>query len=74
MSEFEKFKLEMELESLQKNAGTDHPFAREIGCRIAEIKNLLSPKTVPQIEEQMKLELGAAGPHPLTFDELFGVA
>ena len=66
----EKFMLEVELEALQKDAGTDHPFAREISCRIAEIKNLLSPKPVPQIEEQMKLELVV----PMTFDELFGVA
>jgi hypothetical protein len=50
--------------------GTDHPFAREIGCRIAEIKNILSPKPVPQIEEQTELELVV----PMTFDELFGVA
>jgi len=70
MSEFEKFKLEMELEALQKDAGTDHPFARAFGCRIAEIKNLLSPKPVPQIEEQTELELVV----PLTFDELFGAA
>ena len=70
MSEFEKFKLEMELEALQKDAGTDHPFAREIGYRMSEIKNLLSPKPVPQIEEQMNLELVV----PLTFDELFGAA
>ena len=70
MTEYEKFVLEFELESLQKDAGTDHPFAREIGCRIAEIENLLSPKPVPQIEEQMKLELVV----PLTFDELFGAA
>jgi len=66
----EKFMLEVELESLLKDAGTDHPFAREIGCRIAEIKNLLSPKPVPQIEEQLNLELVV----PMTFDELFGVA
>ena len=66
----EKFMLEVELEALQKDVGTDHPFAREISCRIAEIKNLLSPKPVPQIEEQMKLELVV----PLTFDELFGAA
>ena len=66
----EKFMLEVELEALLKDASTDHPFAREIGCRIAEIKNLLSPKPVPQIEEQMNLELVV----PMTFDELFGVA
>jgi hypothetical protein len=61
--------LEVELESLQKDVGTDHPFARQIGDRIAEIKNLLSPKPVPQIEEQMQLELVV----DMTFDELFGV-
>jgi hypothetical protein len=70
MTEYEKFMLEVDLENLQKEAGTDHPQARLIGCRIAEIKNLLSPKPVPQIEEQLNLELVV----PLTFDELFGVA
>ena len=69
-SSLNKFMLEVELEALQKDVGTDHPFAREIGCRIAEIKNILSPQPVPQIEEQMNLELVV----PMTFDELFGVA
>ena len=70
MTEYEKFMLEVDLENLQKEVGTDHPQARLIAGRIAEIKNLLSPKPVPQIEEQLNLELVV----PMTFDELFGVA
>lgn len=63
--------LEKEMNELVYDAGDDHPFARQMMDRVAEIHKILYPKSIAKMyEEPVEVEPVI----DISFDELFGVA